>query len=75
MFIPLYIWVQCLRRFFLTGYHSPLYLVKIYSKQATINQTHTMGYPDTFEGFQIEDQKKWTDFKKLPVRPSRKFMA
>jgi hypothetical protein len=26
-----------------------------------------MGYPDTFEGFQIEDQKKWTDFKKKEV--------
>ena len=26
-----------------------------------------MGYPDTFEGFMIEDQKKWTEFKKKEV--------
>ena len=26
-----------------------------------------MGYPDTFEGFMIEDQKKWTSFKKQEV--------
>jgi hypothetical protein len=23
-----------------------------------------MGYPDSFEGFMIEDHKKWTEFKK-----------
>ena len=27
-----------------------------------------MGYPDTAEGFMIEDQKNWTDFKKQEVR-------
>ena len=27
-----------------------------------------MGYPDTFEGFMIKDQKKWTDFEKKEVR-------
>ena len=26
-----------------------------------------MGYPDTFEGFMIDDQKKWTEFKKQEV--------
>ena len=26
-----------------------------------------MGYPDKFEGFMIEDQKKWTEFKKQEV--------
>lgn len=26
-----------------------------------------MGYPDSFEGFMIEDQKKWTEFKKKEV--------
>jgi len=26
-----------------------------------------MGYPETFEGFMIEDQKKWTEFKKKEV--------
>jgi len=26
-----------------------------------------MGYPDTFEGFRIADQKKWTEFKKEEV--------
>jgi len=29
-----------------------------------------MGYPDTFEGFMISDQKKWTEFSKQEVRPS-----
>jgi hypothetical protein len=28
---------------------------------------HKMGYPDSFEGFMIEDQKKWTEFKKKEV--------
>lgn len=27
-----------------------------------------MGYPETAEGFMIEDQKKWTSFKKQEVR-------
>lgn len=27
-----------------------------------------MGYPDEFEGFMIEDHKKWTEFKKKTVR-------
>ena len=27
-----------------------------------------MGYPDTFEGFMIEDQSKWTEFKKQEVK-------
>jgi len=26
-----------------------------------------MGYPDTFEGFMIESQKNWSDFKKQEV--------
>lgn len=26
-----------------------------------------MGYPESFEGFMIEDQKKWTEFKKQEV--------
>jgi hypothetical protein len=26
-----------------------------------------MGYPDTFEGFMIKDQKNWTDFHKQEV--------
>lgn len=26
-----------------------------------------MGYPDTFQGFMISDQKKWTDFQKKEV--------
>lgn len=28
-----------------------------------------MGYPDTFEGFMIESQKNWSDFKKKEVSP------
>ncbi|KAG8527783.1 uncharacterized protein KY384_007937 [Bacidia gigantensis] len=28
-----------------------------------------MGYPDTFEGFMIEDQKNWTDFKRKEFKP------
>ncbi|MCJ1404665.1 hypothetical protein MMC11_007891 [Xylographa trunciseda] len=28
-----------------------------------------MVYPDTFEGFQIEDTKKWSEFKKLEFKP------
>jgi hypothetical protein len=27
-----------------------------------------MGYPETFEGFQINSQKNWSDFKKQEVR-------
>jgi len=27
-----------------------------------------MGYPDTFEGFMIESQKDWSNFKKKDVR-------
>jgi len=26
-----------------------------------------MGYPDSFEGFMINDQSKWTEFKKQEV--------
>ena len=26
-----------------------------------------MGYPEKFQGFMIEDQKKWTEFKKQEV--------
>ena len=26
-----------------------------------------MGYPETFEGFMIKDQSKWTDFEKKEV--------
>ena len=33
-----------------------------------------MVYPDTFEGFQIEDTKKWSEFKKLEVRRSRTYV-
>ena len=32
------------------------------------SNTAIMGYPDTFEGFMVEDQKKWSDFKKQEVR-------
>ena len=28
-----------------------------------------MGYPDDFEGFQSHDEKNWSDFKKLPIKP------
>lgn len=28
-----------------------------------------MGYPDTFESFMINDQSKWTDFKKQSFKP------
>lgn len=28
-----------------------------------------MGYPETAEGFMINDQKNWTDFKKQEVSP------
>ena len=27
----------------------------------------TMGYPDTFEGFQVNSTEKWSDFKKQEV--------
>lgn len=27
-----------------------------------------MGYPDTFEGFQVTSHKHWSDFKKQEVR-------
>jgi hypothetical protein len=27
-----------------------------------------MGYPDSFEGFMVESQKDWTNFKKKNVR-------
>jgi len=30
-----------------------------------------MGYPDSFEGFMIEDQKKWTEFKKKEFKPKK----
>ena len=30
-----------------------------------------MGYPENFEGFMIEDQKKWSDFKRLPITPKK----
>ncbi|KAL9635172.1 MAG: hypothetical protein Q9164_003638 [Protoblastenia rupestris] len=30
-----------------------------------------MGYPDTFEGFMIEDQSKWTEFKKQEFKPKK----
>ncbi|RMZ85563.1 hypothetical protein DV737_g593, partial [Chaetothyriales sp. CBS 132003] len=30
-----------------------------------------MGYPDTFEGFVISDQKKWTEFKKQEIKPKK----
>ena len=32
-----------------------------------------MGYPETFEGFMIKDQSKWTDFEKkeVGIRASR----
>lgn len=47
-------------------------------KSKAIHQPHAkqhqanaiMGYPDSFEGFMIEDQKKWTEFKKHEVSPS-----
>jgi hypothetical protein len=32
-----------------------------------LQSTVTMGYPDTFEGFMIESQKNWSDFKKKDV--------
>lgn len=32
-----------------------------------IAEPAAMGYPDTFEGFMINDQKKWTEFKKQEV--------
>ncbi|MCJ1278086.1 hypothetical protein MMC21_005900 [Puttea exsequens] len=30
-----------------------------------------MGYPDTFEGFMIEDQSKWTNFQKKEFKPKK----
>jgi len=30
-----------------------------------------MGYPDNFEGFMINDQKKWSDFKKQTFQPKK----
>lgn len=28
-----------------------------------------MGYPDKFEGFMVNDQKKWSEFKKQEFKP------
>jgi len=30
-----------------------------------------MGYPDNFEGFQVESHEHWSDFKKLPIKPKK----
>ena len=30
-----------------------------------------MGYPDTFEGFMIDDMKKWSTFKKQEFKPKQ----
>ena len=30
--------------------------------------TAKMGYPETFEGYMISDQSKWTDFEKKEVQ-------
>lgn len=35
--------------------------------QESLTTNVKMGYPDTFEGYMIGDQKKWTDFKKQEV--------
>merc|ERR1712000_708360 len=43
------------------------------TRKSNSNRKHTatMGYPDTFEGFMISDQKKWTEFKKQEFKPKK----
>lgn len=36
-------------------------------KRTIFTKASKMGYPDSFEGFMIESQKDWTNFKKKDV--------